>query len=242
MTIVWPIGRASWAAGKIADEISRPNRHPPRETIARRRRSTLVNNESFAAAPDHEVTQLLAEIREEPELFERLMPLVYDDMKRIGRAQRQRLGGSATLQTTALVHEAFLKMRRSAGSDIENRLHFQRLVACVMRQLILDYARKHLAVKRGGDQVRETFQEAEYSMETEDLVRVIAVDEALERMAEHDPRMTEALAAQLFAGSTVEEIGESFGLSTRTVIRDLRRARAWLKVELADLDPGLESP
>lgn len=200
-----------------------------------------MSNDAFREIPEHQVTQLLAEIREEPELFERLMPLVYDDMKRIGRAQRRRLGGGATLQTTALVHEAFLKMRRSAGGDIENRLHFQRLAACVMRQLILDYARKHLAAKRGGDQIRETFNEADYSMETEDLARVIAVDEALERMAEHDRRMTEALAAQLYAGVTVEEIGEMLGLSSRTVIRDLRRARAWLKVELADFDPAADS-
>ncbi|HSH27311.1 MAG TPA: ECF-type sigma factor [Wenzhouxiangella sp.] len=192
----------------------------------------------FRPVPEQEVTQLLAEIHKQPELFEQLLPLVYDDMKRIGRAQRQRLGSSATLQTTALVHEAFLKMQKSAGGEIENRLHFQRLVARVMRQLIVDYARKQLAEKRGGDQIRETFEEAEYSLEAEDLVRVMAVDAALQRMATDDRRMTEALVAQLYAGFTVEEIGEMFGLSSRTVIRDLRRARAWLTIELAEFDPG----
>lgn len=201
-----------------------------------------MSSDAFREVPEHEVTQLLEEIRDEPELFERLMPLVYEDMKRIGRSQRRRLGGGATLQTTALVHEAFLKMRRSDKGQIENRLHFRRLAACVMRQLIFDYARKSLTAKRGGDQIRETFHEADYSMESEDLARVIAVDEALERMAEHDRRMTEALAAQLYAGLTVEEIGEMLGLSSRTVIRDLHRARAWLRVELADFDPGLELP
>ncbi|MEE4304081.1 MAG: ECF-type sigma factor [Wenzhouxiangella sp.] len=199
-----------------------------------------MSRDSFGPVPEHEVTRLLEEIREAPDLFERLMPLVYDDMKRIGRAQRRRLGGNATLQTTALVHEAFLKMRRSAGGDIENRLHFQRLAACVMRQLILDYARKRLASKRGGDQVRETFEEADCRMEDEDLIRVIAVDRALERMADSDQRMTEALAAQLYAGATVEEIGEMFGISSRTVIRDLRRARAWLKIELADFEADFD--
>lgn len=200
-----------------------------------------MNQHSFRAVPEHEVTRLLEEIRGEPDLFERLMPLVYDDMKRIGRAQRRRLGGNATLQTTALVHEAFLKMRRSATGDIENRLHFQRLAACVMRQLILDYARKRLASKRGGDQVRDTFEEADYGMEADDLVRVIAVDRALERMAEYDRRMTEALSAQLYVGATVEEIGEMFGLSSRTVIRDLRRARAWLRIELADFQADFDA-
>ncbi|WP_181918743.1 ECF-type sigma factor [Wenzhouxiangella sediminis] len=200
-----------------------------------------MSGDSIGAVPEHEVTRLLEEIRGEPDLFERLMPLVYDDMRRIGRAQRRRLGGSATLQTTALVHEAFLKMRRSAGGEIENRLHFQRLAACVMRQLILDYARKRLASKRGGDQVRDTFDESEYGGEDDDLVRVIAVDEALERMADSDRRMTEALTAQLYAGATVEEIGEMFGISSRTVIRDLRRARAWLRIELSDFDPAAGS-
>lgn len=194
--------------------------------------------DSFRPVPEQEVTQLLAEIHKQPKLFEQLMPLVYDDMKRIGRAQRQRLGSGATLQTTALVHEAFLKMRKSVGGEIESRLHFQRLAACVMRQLIVDYARKQLAQKRGGDQIRETFAEAEYSLEAEDLVRVMAVDEALQRMATSDRRMTEALVAQLYAGFTVEEIGEMFGLSSRTVVRDLRRARAWLTIELAEFDPG----
>lgn len=186
--------------------------------------------------PESEVTRMLEEIRETPELFDRLMPLVYDDMKRIGHAQRRRLGGSATLQTTALVHEAFLKMRRSAGGEIKNRLHFQRLTACVMRQLILDFARKHLTAKRGGDQARETFDESEYSMQADDLARIVAVEEALTRMAKRDRRMTEALAAQLYAGYTVEEIGEMFEISSRTVVRDLRRARAWLKIELADFE------
>ncbi|MCA1778958.1 MAG: sigma-70 family RNA polymerase sigma factor [Xanthomonadaceae bacterium] len=183
-----------------------------------------------------EVTRLLDEIQGSPELFDRLLPMVYDDLKRIGRAQRRRFGGGATLQTTALVHEAFLKLRGNAKGQIENRLHFQRLAACVMRQLILDYARKHLAAKRGGDQVRETFEEADYGIEADDLARIIAVEEALERMADHDRRMTEALAAQLYAGYTVEEIGEIFGISSRTVIRDLRRARVWLKVELVDFE------
>lgn len=196
----------------------------------------LVTEYSDKPVNQAEVTRLLDEIRSSPELFDQLMPMVYDDLKRIGHAQRRRLGGSATLQTTALVHEAFLKMRRSAGGEIENRLHFQRLAACVMRQLILDYARKHLAAKRGGDQVRETFQEADYTMETDDLARIVAVEEALGRMAEYDRRMTEALAAQLYAGYTVEEIGEMFDISSRTVVRDLRRARAWLKVELAEFE------
>lgn len=183
-----------------------------------------------------EVTQLLEEIRSSPELFDRLMPLVYDDLKRIGHMQRRRLGAGPTLQTTALVHEAFLKLRGSMHSQIENRLHFQRLAACVMRQLILDYARKRLAAKRGGDQIRETYKEEQYGLDRKDLDRIMAVEDALTTMAARDQRMAEAAAAQLYAGYTVEEIGEMLEVSSRTVIRDLKRARAWLKVELADFE------
>jgi RNA polymerase sigma factor (TIGR02999 family) len=183
-----------------------------------------------------EVTELLDEIRASPELFDRLMPLVYDDLKRIGRAQRRRLGASNTLQTTALVHEAFLKLRRRARGPIDDRLHFQRLAACVMRQLIFDYARKQLTAKRGGDQVRATWNEEAHGLMPADLDRIMAVEKAIDTMAESDQRMAECLAANLFAGYTVEEIGAMLGISSRTVVRDLRRARAWLKVELAHLD------
>jgi len=183
-----------------------------------------------------EVTELLDEIRSSPELFDQLMPLIYDDMKRIGRAQRRRLGAGDTLQTTALVHEAFIKLRQSARGRIDNRLHLQRLTACVMRQLIFDYTRKQLTAKRGGDQVRATWSEDEHALLPDDLNRIMAVEKALEDMAESDQRMAECLAANLFAGYTVKEIGEMLGISSRTVVRDLRRARAWLQVELADFE------
>lgn len=197
----------------------------------------MTKREVQAGVPQSEVTELLEEIQSSPEMFDNLMPLVYEDLKRIGHVQRRRLGGSATLQTTALVHEAFLKLRGNANNRIENRLHFQRLAACVMRQLILDYARRQLSAKRGGDQLREIYDEECYELEGEDTARVIEVEKALQEMAERDQRMAEAAAAQLFAGYTVEEIGEMLGISSRTVIRDLRRARAWLKVELADYKP-----
>ncbi len=196
-----------------------------------------MRNDTQQAPNPAQVTELLDEIRNSPELFDRLMPLVYDDMKRIGRAQRRRLGAGDTLQTTALVHEAFLKLRQSAHGQIDNRLHLQRLVACVMRQLIFDYARKQLTAKRGGDQVRATWNEDEHGLLPEDLDRIMAVEKAIGLMADSDQRMAECLAANLFAGYTVEEIGDMLGISSRTVVRDLRRARAWLQVELAHFEP-----
>jgi len=195
-----------------------------------------MNEHETNTVSNHEVTLLLAEIRGSPERFDRLIPLLYDDMKRIGRAQRRRLGGNPTLQTTALVHEAFLKLRRNADGEIENRLHFQRLAARVMRQLILDYARQQLAAKRGGQWHQATWDEAQYSIEESDLIRILAIEQALVDMAERDQRMAEAMAAHLYAGQSVEELGKVFGVSSRTIVRDLRKARAWLKVELSDFE------
>jgi len=192
--------------------------------------------DTHSAPNPAEVTELLDEIRSSPELFDQLMPLVYDDMKRIGRAQRRRLGASDTLQTTALVHEAFLKLRQRARGEIDDRLHLQRLAACVMRQLIFDYARKQLTVKRGGDQVRATWNEGEHGLMPDDLDRIMAIEKAIGDMAKVNERMAECLTANLFAGYTVKEIGEMLGISSRTVVRDLRRARAWLQVELADFE------
>lgn len=188
-----------------------------------------------------EVTRLLDEIRGSPELFDRLVPMVYDDLKRIGRAQRRRFGGSATLQTTALVHEAFLKLRGHAEGRIESRVHFQRLAVCVMRQLIFDYARKKLSAKRGGGQLHETWDESGYAGPKEDLVRVMAVERAIARIERTDTRLAEVLSAKVFSGHTVPEIAEIFGISTRTVVRDLRRGRAWMRIELSDFAPGSES-
>ncbi len=196
----------------------------------------MPEDEHYKPVAPSEVTQLLGEIKSTPELFDQLMPLVYDDMRRIGHAQRRRLGAGPTMQTTALVHEAFLKLRGNLGHGIEGKLHFQRLVACVMRQLILDYIRKRLAAKRGGDQVRMTYEEDQYGLAAEDLDRIMAVEEVLTALFERDRRMAEVAAAQLYAGYTVEEIAEMLGISTRTVVRDLQRARAWLRVELADFE------
>ncbi len=105
-----------------------------------------------------------------------------------------------------------------------------------MRQLILDYARQQLASKRGGDWHRATWNEAEHAIEEADLIRILAIEKALIEMSESDAPMAEAMAAHLYAGQSVEEIGEVFGVSSRTIVRDLRKARAWLKLELRDFE------
>lgn len=184
--------------------------------------------------PDHEVTRLLGQVRESPAIFDRIIPLVYDDLKRIGHMQRLRFSAGPTIQTTALVHEAFLKLRRHTDTPIENRLHFQRLAALVMRQLILDYARRRLSEKRGGQLHHTELEPERVGHEDEDASFVLAVESALEKMEASDRRLAEVSAARFFAGYTIDEIATMLELSPRTVSRDLRRARAWLKLELDD--------
>jgi RNA polymerase sigma factor (TIGR02999 family) len=192
-------------------------------------------HDPFEPVPEHEVTRLLNEVRATPELFDRVLPLVYDDLKRIGHNQRRQLGSSPTMQTTALVHEACLKLRDRGGTDVENRLHLKRLAAMVMRQLIFDYARKRQSAKRGGDVIhRDLDADRVPDHDREDADLILAIERVLGAIRESHPRMAEVLTARFFAGYSIDEIAEMLETSSRTVTRDLTRAKAWLKTELED--------
>lgn len=193
--------------------------------------------ESFEPLDEHEVTRLLHEVRETPELFDQVLPLVYDDLKRIGHNQRRQLGAGLTMQTTALVHEACLKLRDHASGDLENRLHLKRLAAMVMRQLIFDYARRRQSAKRGGGQPHTRVEECQVPADARDAELILAVEKILDEMRLSNPRMAEVITARFFAGYSIDEISQIMGISSRTVTRDLTRARAWLKTELADFEP-----
>ena len=186
--------------------------------------------------PDQtEITQILDEIRRAPDQFERLIPMLYDDLRRIGHNQRRSAGMIAgpTLQTTALVNEAFLKLRGKVHDRIENRLHFQRLMAQVMRQLIIDYARRQMAEKRGGMLQHEPLND-QIATPDEDSSFTLHVEAALKRLEQEQPRKAEILGASLFAGYTAEEIGQMLDISERTVRREIAKGRAWLMLELED--------
>lgn len=189
----------------------------------------------FEPLPEHEVTVLLQRIRSAPDLFDQVVPLVYDDLKRIGHNQRRQYASSMTMQTTALVHEAFIKLKEHSSGEIENRAHLRRLAAMVMRQLIFDYARRQNSQKRGSGQIPVELEDervADASAADRDLV--LAIERILVQMEESNPRMAEIISARFFAGFSIEEIADMLGLSGRTVSRDLTRARAWLKTELED--------
>ena len=191
----------------------------------------------MARAPieSDEITRLLNEIRRSPNQFQRLIPLLYDDLRRVGHNQRAAAGVLAgpTLQTTALVNEAFLKLHGRLQNGIENRLHFKRLMAKVMRQLIVDYARRQTAAKRGGVQVDVEWSDNLASLD-EDSDFTLSVEAALTRLETDQPRQAEVMSASIYLGCTAAEIGEMLDLSERTVRRELQKGRAWLMMELAD--------
>ena len=195
-----------------------------------------TTGQSFEPLDEHEVTRLLHEVRETPELFDQVLPLVYDDLKRIGHNQRRQAGAGLTMQTTALVHEACLKLRDHASGDVENRLHLKRLAAMVMRQLIFDYARRQQSAKRGGGRSRADIDDCNLPADTQDADLILTIEKILEQMRLTNPRMSEVITARYFAGYSIDEITEIMGISNRTVTRDLTRARAWLKIELADFE------
>ncbi|MFU8877105.1 MAG: ECF-type sigma factor, partial [Wenzhouxiangellaceae bacterium] len=187
-----------------------------------------------------EVTRLLDQVRRSEAGFSEVIRLVYDDLHRIGHAQRLRLNAGPTMQTTALVNEAFLKLQRHGGKSIRNRKHFKRLAALVMRQLIFDYARRGISGKRGGGQADETLNENRvagghaHDGPDDDPLFVLEIERAMQQLEQASPRLAEVVSARFFAGYTLEEIAEVLEISPRTVSRDLNRALAWLKVELEE--------
>jgi len=189
------------------------------------------------SAPDEvieegEVTRLLSELREQPETIDRILPLIYDDLREVARCQQARFGATPTLQTTELVHEAFLKLRQASGQNFRNRMHLRRVSSMAIRQLIVDHARAKLAVKRGSGQAPMSLNEELADGSTGSEETVLMIDEALARLEEASPRLAEVVIARFFGGLTAEEIAEMLDISMRTVQRDWERARAWLLVEM----------
>lgn len=166
-----------------------------------------------------------------------LFALVYGELKRLAHDRRRRSPSSPTLETTGLVHEAFLKL---AGSEVapRDRGHFFALAATAMRQIVIDYARGRRAGKRGGGQPVETLDDQAPGLESQ-VETMIALDRELERLAEVRPRQARVFECRYFAGLDVEETATALGTSHRTVERDWKEGRAWLARRLAP--PGNEA-
>lgn len=176
---------------------------------------------------DRPITQLLRGARDgDPDAINRLFERVYDELRDLARRVR-RGHATPTLNTTALVHEAYFKLVPSIGLALEDLNHFRSVVARAMRQVLVDAARAKAAEKRGGGLVRVTMTDAiaETPMQAID---VIALDRALTELAVVDPRRAQVVELRFFGGLDVEQTAEAMGTSTATVKRDWRLARAWL--------------
>ena len=176
----------------------------------------------------HEITRLLEDWgRGDEAAFARLLPLVHPELRRIARRQMGGERAGHTLQATALVNEAYLRLAGRDNFEWQGRAHFYAVCAQVMRHVLVDYARRHTRDKRGGGAVQVSLDEAALVAEgrADDFV---ALDEALCALEEVDPQKGKIVALRYFAGLTVEETAEVLGVSPTTVRREWRRARAWL--------------
>jgi RNA polymerase sigma factor (TIGR02999 family) len=186
--------------------------------------------------PADVVTRLLREWgRGNRDALDDLMPLVYDELRRIAAALMRSERGEHTLQATALVHEAFARLAGSGASPVD-RVHFMSLAARVMRRVLVDHARAVGRDKRGGANVRVTLVEAE-AVAPGSASRLFEIDSALDRLLELDKRKARALEMKAFGGMTHDEIASALQVSVPTIERDLRMAKAWLRAELSSADP-----
>jgi RNA polymerase sigma factor (TIGR02999 family) len=182
-------------------------------------RDTLLLLQRMAAGDDEALRHLFAR--------------VYDELRRLARRHRRRSGGYETINTTALVHEAFIKLTGLENPTWEDRAHFFRVASRAMRSVLVDYARRKQAAKRSGDRAPAAIDE----IEDLPLVReheVLGVHEALDRLAAFDPRQGQIVELRYFVGLSIPETAEVLGLSPATVKRDWVSARAWLLRELSD--------
>lgn len=160
----------------------------------------------------------------DPRALDLLMPLVYDELKRIAHHQLLVKGPAATLCTTELVHEAFLKLAAGTGAGWESRAHFFGAASRAMRQVLVDFARRRAADKRGGHLDRISLGDADAALEIQ-LDEILALDSALERLAAVDPRLRQVVELRFFGGLPEGEIAGMLGVSPRTIERDWLKAR-----------------
>jgi RNA polymerase sigma-70 factor (ECF subfamily) len=190
------------------------------------------------AAPASEVTGLLAAIQSgDKAAMNRLVPLVYEELRRLARRHMAGQRRGHTLQTADLVGEAYLKLVNATEAGWSNRAHFFAVASRAMRSVLVDYARRRGYAKRGGNPVRVSLSEADQRSE-QATAEIVAVDEALSRLAALDPRKARIVELRYFGGLSVEETAHLLDLSPRTIKRDWRWARAWLFRELGEARPG----
>ena len=184
------------------------------------------------AAPLHEVTQLLIAWRNgDRAAFDQLIPLVEADLRRLARVRLKGERRDHTLQPSALVNETYLRLINEKAIDWQDRAHFFAIASDRMRDILVDYARRRARAKRGGHTIRVSLTDADQSVD-EPLPEIIAVDEALKTLTAADARQGRIVVLRYFGGLTEEEVAAVLNLSTRTVRREWKSARAWLYSQL----------
>ena len=187
----------------------------------------------MAHPPPSQLTKLLQGWRAgDPRALDALLPLVYDELRRLAHYHLRNERPNHTLQSTALVHEAYFRLVGQDFPEWKSRAHFFAIAAQLMRQILVDYARRQRASKRGGGICMLPLDNAVALPQSKD-VDVLALDDALNALAELDPRQTRVVELRFFAGLSLEEISEVMGIATATVQRDWTAARAWLYREIS---------
>jgi RNA polymerase sigma factor (TIGR02999 family) len=194
-----------------------------------------------AAQQQHAITDALGALREgAPGAMDRLVPLVYADLARMAHRQLGLEAAGHTLSTTALVHEAYLRLVDQTRAQWADRAHFFAVAAHAMRRVLVDHARRHRAARRGGAHRRVVSFDALEAMDAADLAAgdradvLLALDGALERLAALDARQARVVECRFFGGLTESDTAEALGVTPRTVARDGVKARGWLYQELRD--------
>ena len=180
-----------------------------------------------------EITELLDQVRDDnARATAELMDRVYNELHRLAASYMRRERGDHTLQATAVVHEAYLRLVGQRHIAWKNRAHFLGVAAQMMRRILVDHARAHLCRRRGGSQQKVSLDEVSISPRTHSA-DLVALDEALTRLAEIDARQARVVELRFFGGLTEEETAKTLGVSTKTVNRDWLIAQAWLRGEIA---------
>ena len=175
-----------------------------------------------------EITQILQAVgRGEARASEDLLPLVYHDLRRHAARQMAREAAGQTLQPTALLHEAWLRLTGDGQGQWQNRAHFYGAASEAMRRILIENARRKSRLKRGGGQVRVDIEHVELAATTPDE-KILLINEALERLQTHDAEKARVVVLKFFGGHTNQEVAESLGLTERTVERHWAYAKAWL--------------